>query len=66
MWLLFLIILSVVLGMHFMIYYLIRAGVQESKKPLPESVRRRRPVQLHTVLHPRFTQQSDLSLWPSL
>ena len=66
MWLLYIILLIVMVAAHVMIFYLVKAGLAESKKPLPEEVRRRRPIQLHTVLAPRFNQQSEFNLWPSL
>lgn len=66
MWLLYLVLLFVVVGAHAMLYVLFKAGVEESKKPVPEHIKRRRPTQLHTVLAPRFRQQSNLDLWPAL
>ena len=64
MWLLYLILFCTLIGFHYMLYILIKVGIKESEKPLPPHIRRRRPLELHTVLQSHFHHPDQFSIWP--
>ena len=46
MWVLYTFLVAIIICLHIMIYILIKAGLKESKRPLPPSMRRRQAVQM--------------------
>jgi len=52
-------------GAHWMMYLLIRAGMKQSKKPLPAHIRRRQPLQLRTLPAARPDREMEARIWPS-